>query len=116
MGEARCVPNIPFCQLPVPINSVTGPMGSIISRRGATMDAFEIGEIASERERLGKRYHEFLRVPSISTGLYVLGAGQDDPQQPHSEDEVYYVVSGRATIRVAEEDRPVQPGSVVYVA
>jgi mannose-6-phosphate isomerase-like protein (cupin superfamily) len=80
------------------------------------MDAFELRDVAEERAKLGKRYHEFLRVPSISTGLYVLGAGQDDPQQPHTEDEVYYVVSGRATIRVAEEDRPVQPGSVVYVA
>jgi mannose-6-phosphate isomerase-like protein (cupin superfamily) len=46
----------------------------------------------------------------------VLAAGQDDPQQPHTEDEIYYVVRGRATIRVADEDRPVSPGSVVYVA
>jgi mannose-6-phosphate isomerase-like protein (cupin superfamily) len=80
------------------------------------MDAFELGEVAEERARLGRRYLEFLRKPSISTGLYVLAAGQDDPQQPHTEDEIYYVVRGRATIRVADEDRPVGPGSVVYVA
>jgi mannose-6-phosphate isomerase-like protein (cupin superfamily) len=80
------------------------------------MNAFELKQVAEERARLGKRYFEFLRVPSISAGLYVLGAGTEDPQQPHTEDEIYHVVRGRATIRVADEDRPVGPGSVIYVA
>lgn len=80
------------------------------------MDAFEIAEVAAERRKRDTRYYEFLRKPDISTGLYVLAAGAEDPQQPHTEDEIYYVVSGRATIRVGDEDRPVNPGSVVYVA
>jgi mannose-6-phosphate isomerase-like protein (cupin superfamily) len=49
-------------------------------------------------------------------GLYVLPTGGGDPQSPHTEDEVYYVVSGRAKIRVADEDRAVKAGSIVYVA
>jgi mannose-6-phosphate isomerase-like protein (cupin superfamily) len=80
------------------------------------MDAFELDLIAEERARSGKRYVEFLRQPSMSAGLYVLAAGGEDPQQPHSEHEIYHVVRGRAVIRVAEEDRPVGPGSVIYVA
>ena len=39
-----------------------------------------------------------------------------DRQKPHSEDEVYYVIAGRASIRVAGEDRPVTAGSLVFVA
>ena len=80
------------------------------------MDAFELHRVAEERRKLGTLYYEFLRKPSISAGLYVLAAGREDPQQPHTEDEVYHVVRGHATIRVADEDRPVGPGSVVYVA
>ena len=49
-------------------------------------------------------------------GVYHLPAGGVDPQSPHTEDEVYYVVSGRAQIRVGDEDRSVGPGSIVYVA
>lgn len=79
------------------------------------MDAFELGEVDAERQQLGRLYLEFLRKSSVSVGLYVLQAGQDDPQQPHTEDEVYHVVRGRAVIRVAEEDRAVGPGSVVSV-
>src|SRR5689334_18080548 len=80
------------------------------------MDAFEISRVAEERAKLGKLYLEFLRVPSISAGLYVLEAGSVDPQRPHTEDEIYYVVRGRAAIRVADEERAVGPGSVIYVA
>jgi mannose-6-phosphate isomerase-like protein (cupin superfamily) len=80
------------------------------------MDAFELQQVAAERTALGRLYVEFLQKPSMSAGLYVLAAGSEDPQQPHTEDEVYHVVRGRATIRVGDEDRPVGPGSVVYVA
>jgi quercetin dioxygenase-like cupin family protein len=80
------------------------------------MDAFDVRQVADERLKRGKLYYEFLRKPSVSAGLYVLQAGQDDPQQPHTEDEIYYVVGGHATIRVADEDQTVGPGSVVFVA
>ncbi|HMB24654.1 MAG TPA: cupin domain-containing protein [Anaerolineales bacterium] len=80
------------------------------------MQAFDLAQLLSEREASNKLYLEFLKVPDLSMGLYVLPAGGTDPQSPHTEDEVYYVVSGRAQIRVADEDRPVQAGSIVYVA
>lgn len=80
------------------------------------MDAFELADLLSERERSDKLYLEFLRVPSLSMGLYVLPAGGFDPQQPHTEDEVYYIVRGRGAFRCGDEDRPVQGGSVLFVA
>ena len=80
------------------------------------MQAFELTQLISQREATNKLYFEFLQVPDLSMGLYVLPAGGTDPQSPHTEDEVYYVVSGRAKIKVANEDRDVQAGSIVYVA
>jgi mannose-6-phosphate isomerase-like protein (cupin superfamily) len=80
------------------------------------MQAFELGQLIDQRGNSGKLYLEFLRVPDLSMGLYELPAGGADPQLPHTEDEVYYVVKGRASIKVADEDRPVQAGSVIYVA
>jgi len=80
------------------------------------MQAFELIQLISEREISNKLYLEFLKVPDLSMGLYVLPAGAADPQSPHTEDEVYYVVSGRAQILVAEENRAVQAGSIIYVA
>jgi mannose-6-phosphate isomerase-like protein (cupin superfamily) len=79
------------------------------------MDAYELKNLIVEQKESGRLYLEFLKVPALSVGVYTLPAGSDDPQQPHTEDEVYYVAQGMATIRVGEEDRPVIAGSVVYV-
>ncbi len=80
------------------------------------MDAWEYKDVEADRAAEGKRYHEFLRVPDLSAGIYVLEAGATDQQSPHTEDELYYVVAGRAVVTVADEMRPVVPGSLVFVA
>ena len=80
------------------------------------MQAYELPQLISKRNENEKLYLEFLKVPDLSMGLYVLPAGGVDPQSPHTEDEVYYVVSGKAQIQVADENRAVQTGSIVYVA
>jgi mannose-6-phosphate isomerase-like protein (cupin superfamily) len=80
------------------------------------MDAFDLNKVIAQQKESGNRYLEFLRVPSMSLGVYTLPAGGKDTQQPHTEDEIYYVAHGRATIRVGAEDQPVEPGSVVFVA
>jgi mannose-6-phosphate isomerase-like protein (cupin superfamily) len=74
------------------------------------MDIYHIAKL-----RPSQRYQEFLRVPALSAGMYVLGVGETDPQRPHREDEIYYVTSGRGMIRVGTEDRSVEAGSIVYV-
>ena len=74
------------------------------------MIAFELTALLDQHRHTDEAWSEFLRVPALSMGLYTLPAGSADLQHPHTEDEVYYVVSGRAQIRVGVEDRPVQPG------
>jgi len=76
---------------------------------------YQVAEIDQRRAPAGKRYLEFLRVPAMSAGLYVLAAGSNDPQQPHHEDEMYYVVRGQARFKAGGEDRAVSVGSVIYV-
>ncbi len=80
------------------------------------MDAWEYADVEVARADRGERYHEFLRVPDLSAGIYVIEAGGTDPQSPHTEDELYYVVRGRAIVSVGAETRPVIPGSLIFVA
>lgn len=79
------------------------------------MDAFEVGDLRARRVAEDRPYLEFLTVPDLSAGLYVLPAGGVDLQQPHTEDEIYYVIDGRARITVGDEVRDVRRGSVVFV-
>jgi len=79
------------------------------------MQQFDLANLVAARDASERPYLEFLRVPALSVGLYVLPAEGADPQQPHSEDEVYYVASGRGRILVGTEDSDVSPGAIVYV-
>lgn len=76
---------------------------------------YQLSELEKQRSRAGKLYLEFLRVPEMSAGVYVLPAGGTDPQSPHKEDEVYYVVRGKARMQAGGEDQAVGQGSVIFV-
>ena len=78
--------------------------------------AFELAKVVEERRAAGGPWLEFFRVPALSLGLYALPAGGEDPQSPHGQDEIYYVVSGRGTLRVNGEDTPAVPGAILYLA
>ncbi len=75
-----------------------------------------IEEINQQRTAAAKLYQEFLRVPTMSAGLYVLAPGAIDLQRPHHEDELYYVVRGRGRFRAGDQDQEVTVGSILFVA
>jgi mannose-6-phosphate isomerase-like protein (cupin superfamily) len=79
--------------------------------------AHEIPDLDPQpRDAEGHGYVDFLVSDKLSVGLAIWPAGSIDHQRPHLEDEVYYVISGKGKIRVADEDRAVKAGSLVFVA
>jgi mannose-6-phosphate isomerase-like protein (cupin superfamily) len=58
---------------------------------------------------------EHLRSAGLSCGTYSLPAGAADPQQPHTEDEVYVCTTGRATLVTPAGSAGLSPGSVAFV-
>ncbi len=76
---------------------------------------FEHGDLQRRRTEAARPYLEFLRSASFELGLYELAAGSEDGQQPHDEDEVYVVLSGRGRFVVDGDDVAVGPGSILYV-
>jgi mannose-6-phosphate isomerase-like protein (cupin superfamily) len=58
---------------------------------------------------------EHLRVPDLSCGTYSIPAGEQDPQEPHTEDELYVCTAGRATLWTPSESCSVAPGTVIVV-
>ncbi len=76
---------------------------------------FEISELLKQQVENGKLYLEFLRVPAMSAGVYVLPVRGTDPQSPHKEDELYYVLRGRARMQVGSEDETVGAGTLIFV-
>jgi mannose-6-phosphate isomerase-like protein (cupin superfamily) len=87
----------------------------IWQRKERRMDGWTVTGLESLRRSQGDPWLEFQRSPDLSTGLYVLAAGEADPQQPHTEDEVYVVVSGRGRFVTPNGETAVEPGSVIFV-
>jgi len=76
---------------------------------------FDLQDLLAKKQDFPAPYLEFLRVPNLSCGIYTLPAGSKDLQGPHDEDEVYYVLSGKARLRVDEHEQQVSAGSILYV-
>jgi len=75
-----------------------------------------IDTLLAEQREGGEPWLEFLRVPALRAGLYVLAPGAWDHQTPHEEDEIYYVVSGKAWFEAGSTSHDVGAGSLIYVA
>jgi mannose-6-phosphate isomerase-like protein (cupin superfamily) len=80
------------------------------------MEIHTSDDLLAAHDASGKLYHEFLRKSSMSAGIYRLPAGGHDPQQPHNEDEIYYVISGMSSVTVSGEESEVVPGTIIFVA
>ena len=82
------------------------------------VDEWEVIDLSEMRENLrgdAVEYLEILNVPTLSCGLYSLAAGSKDMQAPHDDDEVYFGLSGKARMRLGDEEREVKPGTLLYV-
>ena len=78
-------------------------------------DTFDLLDVLARLREEGRPYYEFLNCGSLSVGIYHLTPGEPDRQQPHTEDEIYYVLSGEGSIDIDGEQTPVRPGSVIFV-
>jgi len=76
---------------------------------------FDVDELAAKVAGNEPRFHEFLRVPTLSSAVYRLPAGSRDMQAPHLEDEIYVVLEGRARLRIGTKDYDVGRGSILFV-
>jgi mannose-6-phosphate isomerase-like protein (cupin superfamily) len=78
-------------------------------------DVFDILTLLEQLQDGGSPYYEFLERGSLSVGIYHLAPDEPDRQRPHTEDEIYYVLSGEGAIEIEGERHPVRPGSVIFV-
>jgi mannose-6-phosphate isomerase-like protein (cupin superfamily) len=77
--------------------------------------AFELDQLVSKLEKQGGYFLDFLKIRNLEAGIIVLHPGEKDTQEPHSADELYYVIEGTGFIELGKCSRPVKKGSIVFV-
>ena len=84
------------------------------------MSILRMSRLLEEQKDAGRPYLKFLHTAHMSAGIYVLLAGSADEQKPHAEEEVYYVIRGRAFFwrmtAAGPEEEAIEAGTVLYVA
>lgn len=88
---------------------------TLMAEDDPTLLKFNIDELSAANASTDLPYLEFLRVSTMSGYIYELPAGAVDEQNPHDQDEVYYVVSGRANLTADGETVSVEPGDILFV-
>ncbi len=78
-------------------------------------DAYNVDDILRMMIRDGDWCCTFLQRGSMDVGVLRLKPGEEDPQAPHVNDEVYYIIKGDGFIRIEDKDIPVKDGSVIFV-
>lgn len=102
-------------QTPPDPESNEPPVVPVITDEPPAGAVFAMEKLLETQTARGRSYFQFLRVPRLSSGIYALSAGAKDGQQPHDEDEIYYVVDGEGVIDIDGTDYPVKPRDVIYV-
>ncbi|MGB6529485.1 MAG: hypothetical protein WBF33_15360 [Candidatus Nitrosopolaris sp.] len=56
---------------------------------------YELNNLLSELDGQGGYFIDFISTRGIQVGIIRLHPGENDSQEPHSVDEVYYVIEGQ---------------------
>ena len=78
---------------------------------------FNLGELRTQLDAHHESWLEFLKVTSLSMGVYrvAAGANDQDTHAPHDRDEVYVAIRGRGKLTVGGEAVNVAQDSIIFV-
>jgi mannose-6-phosphate isomerase-like protein (cupin superfamily) len=75
----------------------------------------ELNNLLSELNDQGGYFIDFISTKGIQAGIIRLHPGKIDTQEPHSVDEVYYVIEGNGFIKLDGKDHQIRQGTSIFV-
>lgn len=76
---------------------------------------FDTKEFIKKIKTSDTYFHTFINQENLAAGVLMLEPGQEDTQEPHDSDEVYYVVKGDGFIKIGKKDFAITEGMAYYV-
>ena len=69
-----------------------------------------------EKIRDGNNYfHTFINQENLAAGVLVLQPGEEDTQEPHQSDEVYFILQGDGFLKINKKDFPISKNKMYFV-
>jgi len=77
---------------------------------------FDINNSIKKIKKSSTYFHTFINKQSLAAGVLVLKPGEEDTQEPHDSDEVYYIISGDGFLKIKDKNFKVSKDKVFFVA
>ncbi len=77
---------------------------------------FDLATYIGKIKKSSSYFYTFINRDSLATGVLVLKPGEEDTQEPHDSDEVYYVISGDGFLKINDKDYKVSKDKLFFVA
>ncbi|WP_316504699.1 cupin domain-containing protein [Nitrosopumilus sp.] len=65
---------------------------------------FGLSTYVGKIKKSSSYFYTFINRNSLSAGILLLRPGEEDTQEPHDVDEVYYVISGDGFLKIKDKD------------
>ena len=77
---------------------------------------FDLSNSLEKIKNSNSYFHTFINKDSLAAGVLVLKPGEEDTQEPHDSDEVYYVIAGDGFLKIKDKDYKVSKDKLFFVA
>jgi mannose-6-phosphate isomerase-like protein (cupin superfamily) len=76
---------------------------------------FELEKLISRLDKQGNYFLNFVDLNALQVGILRLRPFEKDVQEPHSGDEIYFVIRGNGFIQMNNKKHKIMPNSFIYV-
>ena len=76
---------------------------------------YDISKYIDKVKNGNEYFNTFINNENLAAGVLVLQAGEEDTQEPHDSDEVYYIIKGDGFLKIKNKDYPVEPNKMYFV-
>ncbi len=77
---------------------------------------YNVSEYIKKIKKSNEYFHTFINKQSLAAGVLVLQPGEEDTQEPHESDEVYFIIKGDGFLKIKNKDYPVEQNKMYFVA
>ena len=77
---------------------------------------YNVAEYIEKIKKGNEYFQTFINQQSLAAGVLVLRPGEEDTQEPHETDEVYFIIKGDGFLKIKNKDYPVEPNKMYFVA
>ena len=77
---------------------------------------FDATEYLDKLKKNNAYFHTFINKESLAVGVIFLNPGENDTQDPHDSDEIYYILEGNGFLEIKDKSYRIKGGEIYFVA